>query len=505
MMKKYKAILVSNTHWDREHSRPFEQFRWHLVYNVMDKLLEIMASDPEYRFMFDGQSLALRDYLEIRPERETEIEEHIRSGRLSVGPWLVGPDEFIPSGESLIRNLFFGHKIAMRYGGVMKVGYNPDAFGHIAQLPQILRGFGIQAVVFSRGMGDGIGKPGVDFLWEAPDESEIIATYHHYGNLAHLPTDPQEACERIGKTIDTMLHKEIPYLLLSNGSDGSPPQAHVLRIIQHANSSLEDVEIRHGDLQDYVDLVTPGRERLQRYRGELRWGKYNLILGGVYSSRMYLKQANARTQTLLATYAEPLATFAWATANDDYPAPFLNRAWMFLLENHFHDTICGCSRDEVYHDAMWRYARSTQISQKLIERSVKVLTRRISTDADQPNVNVTPLVVFNPLSWGRTEVVTKAFHLPVEADGKLPSGYTVRDASGKLIASQIRHLRVLENFQPSFWEKRYPTGKRICELDLSWVAEDVPPCGYKVYYASGRDALLPHASPSIPLRKRRGK
>ena len=72
--KKLTAIMISKTHWDREHSRPFEQFRWHLVYNVMDKLLDIFENVPGYRsFMFDGQSLGILDYLDIRQEREADI------------------------------------------------------------------------------------------------------------------------------------------------------------------------------------------------------------------------------------------------------------------------------------------------------------------------------------------------------------------------------------------------------------------------------------------------
>ena len=216
MQKKYKAIMVSKTHWDREHSRPFEQFRWHLVYNVMDKLMEIYENVPEYKsFMFDGQSLGIGDYLEIRPEREPDIARYVKEGRLVVGPFFGGPDEFIPSGESLIRNLLMGHKIANQFGGVMKVGYNPDAFGHIAQLPQILRGFGINAAVFSRGVGEDVGKPGTEFLWEAPDGSEIIAVYNHYGNTAGLSTDLESALNQIKNAIKSVQPKELPYFLIS--------------------------------------------------------------------------------------------------------------------------------------------------------------------------------------------------------------------------------------------------------------------------------------------------
>lgn len=488
--KKIKAIMISKTHWDREHSRPFEQFRWHLVYNVVDKLLDIFETVPEYKsFMFDGQSLGILDYLEIRQEREADIKKYVQEGRLVIGPFFVGPDEFIPSGESLIRNLLEGHKIAEGFGAVMKIGYNPDAFGHISQLPQILRGFSIDAAVFSRGAGEEVGKPGTDFIWEAPDGSEVLAVYNHYGNAASLPTEPEAALDRIKGSIEGMLPKDLPYLLLSNGSDGSAPQAHVPEVIKYADENLEDIEITHGTLQQYVDLVRSGADKLKHYRGELRFGRYNLVLGGVYSARTYLKQANTKTQTLLEKYAEPFAAFAWAVAGDDYPAAFLERAWRHLLENHFHDTICACSQDKVYHDAMLRYAHSQQISEKLLERSFKVIVREIDTaKAEIPNA--TALVVFNPLSFERTEVATKKLYVPVEVDGRLQD-YVVKDFEGNVIPSQIRNQHIREHFQPTFWEKRYPAGNRIREFDISFLAEAVPPCGYKTYYlCSGEKADL---------------
>jgi alpha-mannosidase len=489
--KKITAIMISKTHWDREHSRPFEQFRWHLVYNVMDKLLEIFESTPEYKsFMFDGQSLGILDYLKIRPEKEADIKRYVQEDRLILGPFFVGPDEFIPSGESLIRNLLEGHKVAMKFGSVMKVGYNPDAFGHISQLPQILRGFSIDSAVFSRGMGEDIGKPGVDFIWESPDGSEIIAVYNHYGNAAGLPADPEAALDRIKRTIDSMIPKPVPYVLLSNGSDGSPPQEHIPVIVKYANENLKDVEITHGTLQQYVDMVRSDTSELKRYQGELRYGRYNLILGGVYSARTYLKQENAKTQTLLEKYAEPFAAFAWAVLGDNYPSAFLERAWRLLLQNHFHDTICACSQDKVYHDAMQRYSQSQQISEKLLERSLKVIANAIDT-AKPGMPDSTALIVFNPLSHERTEVATKKMYIPVEADGRLQD-YIMKDSHGNIISSQIRNQRIREHFQPSFWEKRYPNGKRIREFDISFMAEAVPSCGYKTYYlcpAGGRSDI----------------
>jgi len=476
-----KAIMVSKTHWDREHSRPFEQFRWHLVYNVMDRLLEIFETVPEYKsYMFDGQSLGILDYLDIRPEMEERVKKYVQDGRLYLGPFFVGPDEFIPDGESLVRNLLQGHKIAEKFGGVMKVGYNPDAFGHISQLPQILRGFSINAAVFSRGAGEDVGKHGTDFIWESPDGSSVVASYIHYGNATHLPTDLEQGKERVKQAINSMTPKTLPYFLLINGADGSVPEAHVPKIIEYANENLEDTEIIHGTMQDYTDLVSSGMDKLKKIKGELHWGRYNLILYGVYSARTYLKQANAKTQTLLEKYAEPYASFAWAVFGDDYPVPFFDRAWRLLLQNHFHDTICACSQDKVYHDAMLRYAHSQQIAEKLVERSLKVITKEINTES--PNIqNSTAMIAFNPSTHDRSEVATKKIYEPVEAEARL-QGYVVKDSDGKIIPFQIRNQRIREGFQPTFWEKQYPYGKRIREFDISFMADSVPANGYKTYY-----------------------
>jgi len=490
MSETKKAIMVSKTHWDREHSRPFEQFRWHLVYNVMDKLLEIFETVPEYKsYMFDGQSLGILDYLDIRPEMEERVKKYVQDGKLFLGPFFVGPDEFIPDGESLVRNILQGHKIAERFGGVMKVGYNPDAFGHISQLPQILRGFSINAAVFSRGVGEDVGTHGTDFIWESPDGSSVVASYVHYGNATHLPADLEQAKDRIKQAIDSMTPKTLPYFLLINGSDGSVPEAHVPQIIEYANENLEDTEITHGTMQDYTDLVSSGMDKLKKIKGELHWGRYNLILYGVYSSRTYLKQANAKTQTLLEKYAEPYASFAWAVFGDDYPVPFFDRAWRLLLQNHFHDTICACSQDKVYHDAMLRYAHSQQIAEKLIERGVKVITRDINTES--PNIqNSTALITFNPSNHDRSEVATKKVYEPVEADGRLRN-YIVKNSDGNIVPFQIRNQKIREGFQPTFWEKQFPYGKRVREFDISFLADSVSANGYKTYYLCPESAKSP--------------
>lgn len=145
----YQMHVVPHTHWDREWYLAFEQFRIRLV-EMIDHLLKVLDKEPELRFMLDGQTVVLEDYLEIRPENKARLKKYIKEGKLLIGPWHVLPDECLVSGEALVRNLLLGHRIPQEFGRVMKVGYLPDIFGHIAQMPQILRGFEIDNLCYQK-------------------------------------------------------------------------------------------------------------------------------------------------------------------------------------------------------------------------------------------------------------------------------------------------------------------------------------------------------------------
>ena len=165
----YRAIVVSETHWDRAWYVPFETFRIRLV-RLIDRVLDILDHDSEFRsFMLDGQMLPIEDYLEIRPERRADLARYAQSGRLVVGPWYVLADEYLVSPESLIRNLMVGARMAKALGGFMGEGYVPDAFGHISQLPQIFAGTNLRSAIFWRGIGDEGAGLGNEFWWQSPD------------------------------------------------------------------------------------------------------------------------------------------------------------------------------------------------------------------------------------------------------------------------------------------------------------------------------------------------
>src|SRR5690606_12692412 len=102
---------VSHTHWDREWYRTFEAFRARLV-DTVDRVLDLLDDDPGWHFLLDGQSIVIEDYLEVRPGERDRLRAAVAAGRLAVGPWYVQPDSLLPSGESHVRNLLEGRRVA---------------------------------------------------------------------------------------------------------------------------------------------------------------------------------------------------------------------------------------------------------------------------------------------------------------------------------------------------------------------------------------------------------
>ena len=183
--------IVPHTHWDREWHVPFQAGRVRLV-RLLDSVLELLESGGLQHFWLDGQTAAVDDYLAVRPEAEGRVRAAVAGGRLGIGPWVVPMDEFVVSPETIVRNLAAGLRRRAELGGSgSPVGYGPDIFGHVAQLPQLLRLAGIDHAMVWRGVPQIIGDAATAFRWEAPDGS-VVRTEYLYGSYANgrsLPAD----------------------------------------------------------------------------------------------------------------------------------------------------------------------------------------------------------------------------------------------------------------------------------------------------------------------------
>ncbi len=424
------AIIVSHTHWDLEWYLPFHRFRVNMV-EVIDRVLDALEQDPEFRhFVLDGQSAVLEDYLAAAPRQRERVGRHIRSGRLAVGPWYILPDEFLVSGEATVRNLLCGHRVVAPFGRAQKVGYMPDSFGHVAQIPQILQLAGIDSFIFTRGLGDEAEQLGWLFRWLAPDGSSVLAVnqcdgYCNAGGLGfaeiwHAHTrrtvDLGLATGKVRDLLEKMEQRPGAYpALLNNGCDHFPPQQEFGSVLQALREAFPGTRFRHGRFEDFLAAAradTPDEER-PAHRGELLGGKDHLILSGVWSTRMYLKQENELVQGLLARTVEPLAALAHFHHGDTYPAGLIDDAWRNLLRNHPHDSICGCSTDAVHKDNETRFAAARQAGEQLMTRLMDRLAPTFGRrEEDDRRVAIT---VANPLPFPRDEVVERLVVIPPPA------------------------------------------------------------------------------------------
>jgi len=382
---KRQVAVVPHTHWDREWYEPFQSFRLRLV-KMLDQLLPLLERDPSYaRFLLDGQMAVVDDYLEVRPEAESRLRALAAAGRVSVGPWYILMDEFLVSGETIVRDLQLGLLRGAAFGGVMQVGYLPDMFGHIAQMPQILRQAGFEHAVVWRGVPSTVDRSA--FWWEAPDGSTVRAEYlmTGYGNGASIPDDAKALVRRVADHEKEVQDFLVGGLLFMNGTDHQEPQPWLGRVVAEANELQDEYALEVTTLADYLaDAPTTG---LPSWRGELRSGARANVLMGVASNRVDVKRAAARAERALERRAEPLCALFLPVGQ--WPANLLDLAWREIVRNAAHDSVCACSVDDVVDAVLVRYAEARVIAEGLAETALTAFTRSLA-QAGPVVVNASP-------------------------------------------------------------------------------------------------------------------
>ena len=446
--------VISHTHWDREWYETFQQFRLRLVH-LVDKLLELLDEDPDFKhFMLDGQTIVLDDYLQMRPEMEGVLREHVQSGRILIGPWHILPDMFLVGPEAHVRNLLQGERTTRNFGPKMPIGYIPDPFGHPGQIPQILKGFDLEAVSLWRGVS--ADKP-TEMWWEAPDGSRIFLAYLRdtYSNGANLPVSNSELfAEAIAKAGNSLAaHSAVDDHLIMLGTDHMEPSPFTSRAIACANENLDGVQVHHSTYPNYLNAIK-GKidelgENIPTICGELRASDHSHLLPGVLSTRMWIKQRNHASQVLLEKWAEPFSVFAaymlgdgetvqkWAEKTEQEiasnriknVAPLIRQAWRLLMENHPHDSICGCSIDQVHDEMLPRFDQADQIGEELIGQSIQALTKSVKTQKEGVFSSV---VLYNPFGFENTDIVEVEITLPEDVNA-----FELVDEKGNLIPHEF--------------------------------------------------------------------
>jgi mannosylglycerate hydrolase len=500
--------IIPHTHWDREWYLSFDHFRAALVH-MMDDLLDILEERTDYEhFLLDGQTVVAEDYLEVRPERREVIERLVCEDRLSMGPWYVLPDTFLVSGESLVRNILLGRRMARAFGRSMDVGYIPDSFGHTAQIPQILRGFGLDTAIVWRGFGGEPGQEGSEYRWQSPDGSEVLL--EHLGSYgysgAYFNRDDRGSWEERFEDFRNELDRRATTdaRLVLSGGDHHWPTRSLPDVINHLNSHLGgQARVEHSSLGHFVRHLSENAERdgLPLERGEFRFGyrwAFN-VTGGVYSSRMYLKQANARAQRLLERYLEPLNVLSVAVGGRSQK-PLLDLGWRYLMQNHPHDSICGCSIDPVHREMMARFEKLDN----LVEGVERFAWLVLSPAGEGTHGDDRWIAVFNPSSFERDEIiecdiaffrqqVVVGLNPDIRPDDSLPplKGFALIDESGEEVPFEI--VKRDNDFGLALNRFDYPAQSRVERFRIRFLARSLPPVGISALRIERRDGF-----PDVP-------
>ena len=505
-IKKRKVYIMSGTHWDREWYRPFQGFRYKLA-QILSQVIETLENDPDFGvFTLDGQTIPLQDFLDVRPEMKNRLTGLIKQGRILIGPWYCMPDEFLVSGESIIKNLMLGERISRSYGvEPWKYGYICDVFGHTPQFPQILNGFGIEGALLGRGANEG--DCPMHFIWEAPDGSRCITfklpDHMLYGDFLCRAIMRYNECkteEEKDEIIKTELERQfartdIPIIMLMDALDHMPIHGELNDICRRIERLFPGTEAVVGNAADMAEELLTYVGMMPTLKGQLTepardYQPAQRTITDTCSSRYDIKKDNDICQTLTEKWIAPFTVFASFHGVEIYRT-YLNIANEFLLKNHSHDSICGCSIDAAHQDMKARFNQVKAIEAEMTLDINHCLFAGLSADSASNDILIQ---LFNPMPYEIKRVVKVAIPFPADYSSfyaeepfffEKINKFFIKDDNGNTVPYSIVHIE-REGFIHDYGDKTF-------EGDMYTVAfmATLPPIGVCYYTAAEAEKHVP--------------
>lgn len=547
--------VISGTHWDREWRYTADQSLLRLT-ELVDDLLRILETNPEYHcFHLDGGTIVIEDYLAVRPENQPRLKALMKAGRVISVPWYTLPEMNTVAPEALVRNLLVGKRTADEYQGGMETGYTATSYGQISQLPQIYAGFGLSAAMTYRGTN----KYQIPSIcrWEGADGTQIYhircfdeVTRNNWFYFPHyelvLGKDPRDLRiayqretqpihmadetlyevafqvknenfqynndpEKIQAAIRHFIKVAGPQMIGNNVlgldmEDNAIPYYLLPKLLEDMNAAQDEYEFRLAPLDDYVNAcisAVKDSAEVPDYHGEMRYGAiiagYNGLLGATHSSRVKLKLLNHQAERDLIAVAEPLSAMS-ALLGGEYMRSLLDRAWLELLKNHPHDSICGAALDEAHEDMLSRARATRQIARETSRKACEDIWQQLDTSASYhgddltltffnstlaPRKGVTPAIIDTPITdFGDIYIEPCSGAGPIldgiDVDELITYNYfDIIDEAGNKIPHQVVEKEDIQIEAETKLDSNgvvYNLTRHRMLIDV-----DVPPMGYRTY------------------------
>jgi len=453
--KKYTLFFDANAHIDAAWLWR-ERETVEVCKNTFTSVLNMMDSRPD--FTYTQSSAAYYDWMEkLYPEIFQRMISRVKDNRWEIigGMW-IEPDCNLPSGESWMRHLLYAKRyFKQKFGVDVKIGWNPDSFGYNWNMPQFYVNAGIDAFVTQKiGWNERNVFPYRVFWWESPDGSKVLSYFPF--DYVNTVDDPYRLVDWLRQfDANTGLTKMM--ILFGVGDHGGGPSNEMIDRIEHLKTLDIYPTIEYGTTAQYLEwLKAQNISTLPVWKDEL----YLEYHQGTYTTQAKMKEWNRKSEVLL-TNTEKFSSLAYMFGGK-YNAPDLEEAWKNVLFNQFHDILPGSGIREVYIDAPERYEQSQAVGLFELKKSLSHISKLVNTSIIKKGA---PILVFNPLSWIRTDIVRLQL-----TDGD-DNYYTIFDVNGKEIPTQI------------IQKDKY-------HREIIFKAENVPSIGYKLYELRKQKPLL---------------
>lgn len=424
--------IIPHLRWNRESDFSAAKSKIYLAHDLRE-ILEFLEKHPEFpNYLLDGQMAIVEDYLQLYPEDRNRLKKLVQAGRLSIGPWYTQTDQMMVSGESLVRNLYYGIQAAKKIGQPMMIGYAPNAFGHSAQLPQILNNFGIKKAIIWRGISNRNGGNKAEFVWQSSGHSQVTVQLLPLGYQIgkKLPTNPQDLKKRMDQYFKTLDEKATgKNEIIPNGANQMPIQKNISEVLEQLKKLYPN---RKFCLNCYEKTFAELESKnLSQVQGEFIDGQNNRVHRTIYSTRADLKAANTRIENKITNQLEPLLALAFCS-NFTYPKQTMADIWKKLLTNHAQDSMAACCSDQVNQQIKTRYQEVEESVDQLINFYQRKISQGIKVDQQQET-----LVLYNSLPQSRDAVINCSLRSNFKQ-------FKLIDSSGQSIPYQILHQKAIQ-------------------------------------------------------------
>ncbi len=455
-----KMHIISHTHWDREWYLNSKYTNEWLV-EFFEGLFKMLDKEPMYQFVLDGQTMLLEDYyVELRKrgisvsDKKAKLQKYVSSKRLFMGPLYNQPDWQLVSEESLVKNLILGHNISQEYGRKMPIGWLLDNFGQISQTSQILKNADLEGIYVWRGVEMNPQKVNSEFLWEASDGTVLPSIYllDSYRNGMRLAEYSHIFDARIKDTYQRLLpFATTDNMLILNGYDQEIEPDDVLKVIKNKQKDTVDYQLEQSNPEKYLHDVLKEKPTLQTLKGPLYSGRFISVFPGVLSARMYLKLQNYESEKLVEKKVEAISVMNFLVGGE-YHSHHIDATYKKLLMNQPHDSICGCSIDDVHTDMENRSTLVNTLFNDELDSSLRSLVSKIDTVKAIDNKG---LVVFNTTAYPRDLIVedeetyfvkaVPAFGYKVITKKEQPEVVLKVDTNNKIIENNFIKVKINQN------------------------------------------------------------